>query len=79
MMEYLPFFTLFLSSAFLSVLITPILHKIAIENGVVDVPNERKIHQRVIPRIGGISIAISFFVAIVLGYSFFHADLKISI
>ena len=79
MMEYLPFFTLFLSSAFLSALITPILHKIAIENGVVDVPNERKIHQQVIPRIGGISIAISFFVAIVLGYSFFHADLKISI
>jgi UDP-GlcNAc:undecaprenyl-phosphate/decaprenyl-phosphate GlcNAc-1-phosphate transferase len=79
MMKYLPFFTLFLSSAVLSALITPLLHKIAMENGVVDVPNERKIHQQVIPRIGGISIAISFFIAIVLGYGLFHVDLTVSI
>jgi UDP-GlcNAc:undecaprenyl-phosphate GlcNAc-1-phosphate transferase len=79
MMKYLPFFILFLSSALLSTLITPLLHKVALENGVVDVPNERKIHQQMIPRIGGISIAISFFIAIVLGYGLFHVDLTVSI
>ena len=67
------------SSTFLTGLITPFLRKIAIENNLVDEPDERKIHREVIPRVGGIAIAISFFTAIVLAYSLFHLDLTASI
>ena len=67
------------SSTFLTGLITPFLRKIAIENNLVDVPDERKIHREIIPRVGGIAIAISFFTAVVLAYSLFHADLTASI
>ncbi len=77
-MDYLPFLTLFLSAAIVSVLITPLLHRIALENGVVDLPNERKVHQQAIPRIGGISVAIAFFISIVLGYRLFHGQLSVS-
>ena len=68
-----------LGSFSLSVLITPFLRRIAIENNLVDVPDERKIHREIIPRVGGISIAISFFTAVVLAYSLFHGDLTTSI
>ena len=68
-----------LASTFMTALITPFLRKIAIENNLVDVPDERKIHREIIPRVGGIAIAISFFTAVVLAYSLFHADLTTSI
>jgi UDP-GlcNAc:undecaprenyl-phosphate GlcNAc-1-phosphate transferase len=67
------------SSTFLTGLITPFLRKIAIENNLVDEPDERKIHREIIPRVGGIAIAISFFTAVVLAYSLFHVDLTASI
>jgi len=67
-----------LGSFSLSVLITPFLRRIALENGLVDVPNDRKIHHETIPRVGGIAIAISFFAAVALAYSLFHADLTAS-
>jgi UDP-GlcNAc:undecaprenyl-phosphate GlcNAc-1-phosphate transferase len=67
------------SSTFFTGLITPFLRKIAIENNLVDEPDERKIHREIIPRVGGIAIAISFFTAVVLAYSLFHGDLTTSI
>ncbi|MBM3242803.1 undecaprenyl/decaprenyl-phosphate alpha-N-acetylglucosaminyl 1-phosphate transferase [Candidatus Poribacteria bacterium] len=76
---FLTLLIILLGPFFLSVLITPFLRKIAIENGLVDGLNERKIHLEAIPRVGGIAIAISFFTAVVLAYSLFHADLAASI
>ena len=67
------------SSAFFTVLITPFFRKVAIANGFVDMPGERKIHSDIIPRVGGIAIAISFFTAVVLAYSLFYVDLIDSI
>jgi UDP-GlcNAc:undecaprenyl-phosphate GlcNAc-1-phosphate transferase len=64
-----------LGSFSLSVLITPFLRKIAIENNLVDAPNDRKIHYESIPRVGGIAIAIAFFASIVVGYGLFYANL----
>lgn len=77
-MRYFPFLILLLASACLSALITPFLRTIAFENGVVDVPGQRKIHQQIIPRVGGIAVAVSFFSAVVIGYSLFQSDLTLS-
>ena len=51
----------------LSIILTPIVKKVAFVLGVVDVPkDERKIHKKPIPLLGGIAIYISFVVALVL-------------
>ena len=44
-----------LGSFSLSVLITPFLRKIAIENNLVDEPDERKIHREILPRPAGVA------------------------
>ena len=60
-------------------LVTPFLRDAAIENGVLDQPNERKIHKNAVPRIGGIAIVIAFFGSITLGYVLFRSQLNGSI
>lgn len=47
-----------------SILITPLVIKFAIKIGATDQPNQRKVHQKVMPRLGGLAIFISF----LLGY-----------
>ncbi|WP_423799684.1 glycosyltransferase family 4 protein [Neobacillus sp. SAB-20_R2A] len=49
-----------------SVLLTPIIKKIALLIGATDQPNQRKVHQSIMPRLGGLAIFISFIVGIVL-------------
>lgn len=68
-----------LTSTFMTAFIIPFLRRIAIENDLVDKPDERKIHREITPRVGGIAIVISFFTAVVLAYSLFRADLTDSI
>lgn len=52
---------------------TPLVIKFAIKFGFVDKPNERKVHTRIIPRLGGLAIFASFNVGMVL--AFFLTDL----
>lgn len=47
--------------------ITPIIKKVSIHIGAVDLPDERKVHQVVMPRLGGIAIFLGF----LLGYMLF--------
>jgi len=49
-----------------SVLITPLIKKLAFLIGATDRPNQRKVHQSVMPRLGGLAIFISFMVGIIL-------------
>jgi UDP-GlcNAc:undecaprenyl-phosphate/decaprenyl-phosphate GlcNAc-1-phosphate transferase len=51
----------------LSILIAPLVKKIAITINAVDYPNNRKVHQKVMPRLGGVAIFFSF----MLGFLFF--------
>lgn len=44
----------------LSVLITPLVKKFAIKIGATDSPNQRKVHEKIMPRLGGLAIYISF-------------------
>jgi UDP-GlcNAc:undecaprenyl-phosphate/decaprenyl-phosphate GlcNAc-1-phosphate transferase len=54
----------FLGALLTSLLITPLVIKIAHLIGVVDKPNARKVHAKVMPRLGGLAI----FAGVVAGY-----------
>ena len=49
-----------------SLLTTPFIKKLAINIGAVDKPNDRKVHTKIMPRLGGLVIVISFIVGTVL-------------
>ena len=51
----------------ISTLMVPIVKKIAFHIGALDIPNERKVHTKPMPRLGGLAIYIAF----ILGYMFF--------
>lgn len=45
-----------------SLIITPFVKKIALVIGATDKPNQRKVHERIMPRLGGLAIYISFII-----------------
>ncbi|KKM09926.1 UDP-phosphate N-acetylglucosaminyl 1-phosphate transferase [Clostridiales bacterium PH28_bin88] len=47
-------------------LLTPQIKKLAIRVGAVDAPNERKVHARLMPRLGGLAIYLGFTVVVLL-------------
>ncbi|SES10603.1 UDP-GlcNAc:undecaprenyl-phosphate GlcNAc-1-phosphate transferase [Gracilibacillus ureilyticus] len=49
-----------------AVVITPLVIKLAIRIGAVDQPNERKVHTKVMPRLGGLAIVFSFFLGFLI-------------
>jgi UDP-GlcNAc:undecaprenyl-phosphate GlcNAc-1-phosphate transferase len=49
---------------FTVLLITPLVKKLAYKVGATDRPNSRKVHQTLMPRLGGLAIYISFLVGI---------------
>ncbi|WP_407269358.1 glycosyltransferase family 4 protein [Radiobacillus sp. PE A8.2] len=48
----------------MSVFLTPLVKKLAIQIGAVDKPNYRKVHTKLMPRLGGLAIYVSFMVGI---------------
>ena len=57
-------FALTLVLAFVaSVLFTPLVKRLAFRVGAVDRPNYRKVHARIMPRLGGLAIFLAFLVA----------------
>ncbi|MGN1402428.1 MAG: glycosyltransferase family 4 protein [Bacillus sp. (in: firmicutes)] len=51
---------------FTSLLITPLVRKLALYIGATDKPNHRKIHVEAMPRLGGIAIFVSFLLGIAI-------------
>ncbi|WP_067728635.1 glycosyltransferase family 4 protein [Oceanobacillus damuensis] len=49
-----------------SMLITPLVIKLAIKVGAVDKPNERKVHEKLMPRLGGLAMFISFLIGFLI-------------
>lgn len=49
-----------------SVLLTPLVKKIAFKIGATDKPNHRKVHQKIMPRIGGLAIYLSFAIGVLV-------------
>jgi UDP-GlcNAc:undecaprenyl-phosphate GlcNAc-1-phosphate transferase len=54
----------FIASFITVLIITPFVIKFAIKIGATDKPNQRKVHQKVMPRLGGLAI----FIGVVSGY-----------
>lgn len=51
---------------FLSILLTPLVKKLAFFIGATDSPNSRKVHQKVMPRLGGLAIYLSFLAGVLI-------------
>ena len=60
------YLTTFLISMFTTIVLIPILSGVAIKLNVMDVPNERKVHKIPIPKVGGIAMALSVVIPILL-------------
>jgi UDP-GlcNAc:undecaprenyl-phosphate GlcNAc-1-phosphate transferase len=56
----------FIAALALALLLTPLVKKFAFLVGAVDVPNARKVHTRIMPRLGGLAIYASFTAVILL-------------
>jgi UDP-GlcNAc:undecaprenyl-phosphate/decaprenyl-phosphate GlcNAc-1-phosphate transferase len=50
----------------ISICITPFVKKLAIKVGAVDQPNKRKVHEKIMPRMGGLGIYISFIIGMLI-------------
>ncbi|MDQ1144332.1 UDP-GlcNAc:undecaprenyl-phosphate GlcNAc-1-phosphate transferase [Bacillus sp. SORGH_AS 510] len=61
-MLYLALITCFFAAIFL----TPLVKKLAFKIGATDKPNNRKVHQKIMPRLGGLAIFISFIIGILI-------------
>lgn len=60
----------FIVSLGLALGLTPFVKKFAFAVGAVDVPNARKVHTRIMPRLGGLGIFASFIIAMLLLFPF---------
>lgn len=49
-----------------SIVITPFVKKLAFKIGAMDRPNQRKVHHKIMPRLGGLAIYISFMLGMLL-------------
>lgn len=74
-MPEITFYYIFITAFITSLIMVPYISNLAVRIGGMDRPNERKIHSREIPRLGGIAIFFAFILAIVL-YCKFDTELK---
>lgn len=70
----------FILAAITSMIVAPLMIKFAFKVGAVDVPkDERKIHAKPMPRIGGLSFIIGFFVAIIFSLLTVKVDTSVNL
>lgn len=60
----------FLVSLLFTLLLTPVARRIALQFGAIDRPSKRKVHKKIITRFGGLSIFVSFIIAVIAGIIF---------
>lgn len=54
----------FIMALGLALSLTPLVKKFAVKVGAVDVPNARKVHTRIMPRLGGLGIFLAFLLSL---------------
>ena len=47
-----------------AILLTPLVKRLAFRIGAVDAPNYRKVHARIMPRLGGLAIFGAFLIGV---------------
>jgi UDP-GlcNAc:undecaprenyl-phosphate GlcNAc-1-phosphate transferase len=57
---------IFLIALFSSMIMVPFLMRWAIDTGTLDAPDLRKVHQKAIPRIGGVAICMGWFFSLLI-------------
>lgn len=67
---------------FAAILLTPLVKKLAFKIGATDKPNHRKVHVRIMPRLGGLAIFLSFLIGVLIirpdgEYSEYHLSIII--
>lgn len=62
MMVYVTFIICFLAA----VALTPLVRKLAIRIGATDLPNARKVHKKIMPRMGGLAIYLAFIIGMLI-------------
>jgi len=67
---------LFFVGLALSRLLVPISERLAVPFGVVDHPNNRKVHTRVIPRMGGLAIALALILTLLFCVQLDHGIVR---
>lgn len=65
----------FIVSLGLALGLTPLVKRFAHQVGAVDVPNARKVHTRIMPRLGGLAIFMAFMITFFLVIPFLPIDL----
>ncbi|QAY67737.1 glycosyltransferase family 4 protein [Paenibacillus protaetiae] len=65
----------FVIALIIALIMTPLVKKFAFKIGAIDKPNHRKVHTRIMPRLGGLAIYIAFVAAFLLLLPFMPGDL----
>ena len=60
----------FIFALILSLALTPVAKKLGVRFGAIDVPDERKVHSKPIPRCGGMAIFLAFILTLVISALF---------
>lgn len=71
MNTFIQFSVPLLGACLFALLLIPVLRILAPKIGLLDKPNARKVHSESVPLVGGITIAISTALALLLGTTFF--------
>ena len=61
---------IFIIALFTAMIMVPYLQRWAIDTGAVDIPDERKVHKRAVPRIGGVAICMAWLFSLLV-----HVDM----
>lgn len=56
----------FIIAFLISLVVTPVIRKLAFRVGAVDRPDARKVHSRVMPRMGGLAVYLAFVITILV-------------
>lgn len=58
----------FICALVIALIVTPLIKRLAFLIGAIDKPNERKVHTRIMPRLGGLAIYLAFAAGIFIVY-----------
>lgn len=67
----------FVVSLALALLLTPLVKKFAVKVGAMDVPDARKVHTRIMPRLGGLGIYLAFVIGLIAVLPFIPESLSL--
>ena len=71
-MEMIHLLYIFLIALFSSMIMVPFLMRWAFDTGAVDIPDTRKVHQKSIPRVGGVAICMGWLFSLLIYVDMSH-------